>query len=302
MTRRLRVVHRTTYRYTGDVTASYGRAHLRPADTGAQRCLHHDVVVSPVPVDVAESRDEHGNAQLYFEVDTAHTTLEVVATSTVETGVPDPDPAVLGTPWELARPRWSGHPDGADPADPDPAGTATAVAAVLDVVPPEVDADVLAWAAVSLTPGRGVGEAVDDLTTRIHAEFRYESGSTSVSTRVAEVLAQRRGVCQDFARLALACLRGHGLPARYVSGYLATTPPPGRERVVGADATHAWAEVRLPDGSWLGFDPTNDCRVDDRYVVVARGRDFADVSPLRGVIHTEEASSRIEVSVDVAPA
>jgi transglutaminase-like putative cysteine protease len=302
VTRRLRVVHRTTYTYDGDVTASYGRAHLRPPDEPGQRVLAHTTVVEPTPDDASESRDEHGNHQLYFEVGAAHTRLRVTATSDVEVAPAEPDPAVLAQPWELARPRWSGHPDGPDPADPDPAGTARAVAAVLDLEPPEVDEDVRAWAAASLTPGRPVGEAVVDLTSRIHADFRYETGSTTVATRVAEVLAGRRGVCQDFARLALACLRSHGLAGRYVSGYLATTPPPGRERVVGADATHAWAEVRLPDGSWLGLDPTNDCLVDDRYTVLARGRDFVDVSPLRGVIHTESAGSRIEVSVDVAPA
>ncbi|GAB2927330.1 transglutaminase family protein [Rhodococcus aerolatus] len=301
MSRRLRIVHRTTYDYDADVTASYGRAHLRPLDGPGQRVLAHELTVEPTPDDLAESDDEHGNAQLYYEVTTPHRRLVVTAVTEVETSTPQHADDVLARPWEDARPRWSGHPDGPDPDDPDPATTARAVAAVLDLQPPEVDDDVRAFAAVSLRPGRPVGEALADLTHRIHTGFTYASGSTTNATRVAEVLAARAGVCQDFARLALACLRSHGLAARYVSGYLATAPPPGRERVVGADATHAWLEAALPGGGWLGLDPTNDCVVDDRYTVVARGRDFVDVSPLRGIIHTEAASSRMHVSVDVAP-
>ena len=130
---------------------------------------------------------------------------------------------------------------------------------------------------------------------------QYRSGSTTVSTRVSEVLAVREGVCQDFARLAIACLRANGLAASYVSGYLATDPPPGRERMVGVDATHAWASVWTPQNQWLGLDPTNDQMVDERYIVVGFGRDYADVPPLRGIIYTDSESSVIEVSVDVAP-
>ena len=134
-----------------------------------------------------------------------------------------------------------------------------------------------------------------DLSSRIYTDFTYRSGSTTVSTQVSEVLAAREGVCQDFARLAIACLRANGLAASYVSGYLATDPPPGKERMVGIDATHAWASVWTPQNQWLGLDPTNDQMVDERYITVGFGRDYADVPPLRGIIYTDSESSVIDV-------
>jgi transglutaminase-like putative cysteine protease len=144
-------------------------------------------------------------------------------------------------------------------------------------------------------------EVVADLNARIFTDFTYRSGATTVSTQVDQVLSAREGVCQDFARLAIACLRANGLAARYVSGYLATDPPPGKQRVFGIDATHAWAAVWTPDNRWLGFDPTNAQLVDERYVTVGWGRDYADVPPLRGIIFTDSEHSVIDVSVDVAP-
>ena len=139
----------------------------------------------------------------------------------------------------------------------------------------------------------------------MHADFDYDPGSTDVSTRVPDVLARRRGVCQDFAHVMIAGLRGLGLAARYVSGYLATDPPPGRERVVGADATHAWLACWVPgplgESTWLAVDPTNDCVMGDRHVTVAWGRDYADVPPVKGVIFTEARTSTMTVTVDVAP-
>ena len=190
-------------------------------------------------------------------------------------------------------------------------GTASTVAAdsarssavefALDLPTPEITDEVRAYAAPSFTPGRPLADVIVDLTHRIFTDFRYLSGSTTVSTTVVDVLAARSGVCQDFARLAIACLRSQGLAARYVSGYLATEPPPGKERMIGVDATHAWAAVWMPDDRWLAFDPTNDQLVDERYATVAWGRDYADVPPLRGVIYTEAEKSTIAVSVDVAP-
>jgi transglutaminase-like putative cysteine protease len=150
-------------------------------------------------------------------------------------------------------------------------------------------------------PGRPLIDVITDLNARIFDDFTYRSGSTTVSTQVSEVLAAREGVCQDFARLAIACLRSNGLAASYISGYLATDPPPGKERMVGIDATHAWAAVWTPQNQWLGMDPTNDQMVDERYVIVGWGRDYADVPPLRGIIYTDSERSVIDVSVDVAP-
>ena len=140
---------------------------------------------------------------------------------------------------------------------------------MLDLYPPEITEAVREYAATVFRPGVALLDVIVELTTRIHTDFTYRSGSTAISTRVDTVMSRREGVCQDFARVAIACLRSQGLAARYVSGYLATEPPPGRERVIGADASHAWAAVWLPGGRWLPFDPTNDKLVDERHVTLA---------------------------------
>jgi transglutaminase-like putative cysteine protease len=168
-----------------------------------------------------------------------------------------------------------------------PAGRRGALAAefALDLNPPEITDEIREYAAPSFVPERPLVDVLRDLTSRIFTDFTYRSGSTTVSTGVNEVLAAREGVCQDFARLAIACLRANGLAASYVSGYLATDPPRGKDRMIGIDATHAWAAVWTPQEpgrfEWLGLDPTNDQMVDERYIVVGRGRDYADVPPLR---------------------
>lgn len=288
--RRYKITHRTTYTYSGPVTSSYGRGYLLPRDTEEQRCVASVVDITPPPADRSTGSDVYGNRDLYFQVSTPHEELVVSAESEIEVYGPDGArlaAAPANAPWELSR----------------PVGTEGAMAQefVLDLEPPEIGDAVREYAAPSFPPERPLVDAVVDLTTRIHRDFAYKSGSTSVSTRVAEVLEKRSGVCQDFARLAIACLRSRGLAARYVSGYLATQPPPGKERMIGIDATHAWAAVWMPGDRWLAFDPTNDQLVDERYTVVAWGRDYADVPPLRGVIYTEARNSTIAVSVDVAP-
>jgi transglutaminase-like putative cysteine protease len=156
------------------------------------------------------------------------------------------------------------------------------------------------YALESLTPGRDWLEAVTDLMQRIHADFEFDPDATTVSTSVDEVLYQRRGVCQDFAHLMLACLRGHGLPARYVSGYLLTDPPEGQPRLMGVDASHAWVAAYSPECGWVEFDPTNHQLADQRYITLAWGADFADVVPLRGVI-LGGGTQDMDVSVSVIP-
>jgi transglutaminase-like putative cysteine protease len=186
-----------------------------------------------------------------------------------------------------------------------PSGGALATEFALDLNPPEITDEVREYAAPSFVPERPLVAVLRDLSSRIYHDFTYRSGSTTVSTGVNEVLRAREGVCQDFARLAIACLRANGLAASYVSGYLATDPPPGKERMIGIDATHAWAAVWTPQPpgqfEWLGLDPTNDQMVDERYVIVGRGRDYADVPPLRGIIYTNSKKSKIDVAVDVVP-
>lgn len=290
MARKYRVEHRTEYHYSDVVTSSYGRGFLTPRDSALQRCLSHELVIEPAASDSSTSRDGYGNISSYFHVTQGHRTLSVTSRSVVEV---DPPPASLygggsaRAPWEIARPV------GVDGA--------LAVEFSLDLRPPEITDAVRDYAAPSFTPGRPLIEALGDLTHRIYCDFTYRSGSTTVSTQVHEVLAAREGVCQDFARLAVACLRANGLAASYVSGYLATDPPPGKDRMIGIDATHAWAAVWTPQNQWLGLDPTNDQMVDERYITVGYGRDYADIPPLRGIIYTDSKSSVVEVAVDVEP-
>ena len=231
---------------------------------------------------MAESVDVFGNVDSYFHVTSSHTRLSVTGTSLVEVTRPVLDDAVLARPWEGSRPVPRSE----------PAAIEFVLSSPMIDTPPEV----LAYARESFTDGRAIGEAVLDLTHRIHRDFAYDAKATTISTRVADVLAVKAGVCQDFAHLSIACLRSVGLAGRYTSGYLATYPPPGRERIVGADASHAWASVRLSDGSWLAFDPTNDHLTDERYTTVAWGRDYGDVPPLRGIIFTDAQERTMKVS------
>jgi transglutaminase-like putative cysteine protease len=285
------VSHRTTYSYDEDVSDSLGIAYLAPRDLPWQRVARRQLVLDPATDDCTEDQDFYGNTATYFQVTAPHRVLQLTATSDVEVDAPTYDPQALATPWESARPML--RPDVADAWSAQDLALPSSLA--------DQTAAARAYAAQSLVPGRPVGEAVTDLMHRIHADFRYDKTATTVTTTIDDIFETRAGVCQDFAHLTLACLRTHGLAVRYVSGYLATTPPPGKERIVGADATHAWAAVWIPDGGWLAVDPTNDQRVDDRYVTVAWGRDYADVPPVKGVIFTDARTSSLAVEVDVEP-
>jgi transglutaminase-like putative cysteine protease len=292
--RRHRVTHRTEYRYSDTVTSSYGRGFLTPQDSARQRCIAHRLDIEPAPSDSSTSHDSFGNISSYFHVTEPHRTLAITSDSIVDVYPPPAErytsgPAVL--PWEASR----------------PAGRRAALASefALDLNPPEITDAVREYAAPSFVPERPLVDVLRDLGSRIFADFSYRSGSTTISTGVTEVLMAREGVCQDFARLAIACLRANGLAASYVSGYLATDPPPGKDRMIGIDATHAWAGVWTPQEpgrfEWLGLDPTNDQLADERYIIVGRGRDYADVPPLRGIIYTNSEHSVIDVAVDVVP-
>ncbi len=292
---RYRVRHTTTYTYDAPVSDSLGVAHLVPQQLPWQQVTSYAVQVSPAPADVSDDVDYYGNLVTYFQVTQPHDTLVVEGVGEVEVVAPSVPEEALARPWESVRPLLA----------PDLPGAWAATDLALPSAQVDQAPGAAEYAAASLAPGRPVGEAVTDLMHRVHSEFDYDRTATTVTSTVADTLARRAGVCQDFAHLMLACLRSHGLAARYVSGYLATEPPPGKERVVGADASHAWVEVwlgRVEDqDAWLAVDPTNDQRVSDRYVTVARGRDYGDVPPLKGVIVTEAKRSTMRVAVDVAP-
>jgi transglutaminase-like putative cysteine protease len=290
MTRRYRVSHDTSYRYDGDVSSSFGRAHLLPRDGHRQRCQQATVTVTPTPAELREHTDWFGNRSTYFAVTTPHRSLTVLAESVVTITDPDPDPDPVTAGWEEVRDQLSSGRGSEQLLE------ARGYTLPSPRLPPLVA--VGDYARGSFPAGRPLAEAAVDLNGRIHRDFRYVPGSTTVGSTVAELLDRREGVCQDFAHLAVAALRSMGLPARYVSGYLETTPPPGRERLVGADASHAWASVFTGTG-WLDVDPTNDRLVDASYVEVAHGRDYADVPPLQGVIFSDSGESVMRVAVDL---
>lgn len=289
LARTYEVRHRTRYTYDDEVTSSYGRAYLVPRDAPGQSCVGHRLVVEPAAGHLSESLDFFGNSSVYVEVHTPHTVLDVLAVSTVVVTRVAPDLSLLdGWTWERAAAEVGSRPDGVDARE-----------MLLDSPQVVASADVAAYVAGEFTPGRPLGAALAALVSRIHGDFTYRFGATSVSTTLAEVLERREGVCQDFAHLMVGCLRSVGLPARYVSGYLETLPPPGRPRLQGADASHAWVSVLVPDLGWVDLDPTNDQAADARYVVTAWGRDYRDVPPLKGVIFTEATKSTLDVEVDV---
>ncbi len=282
------MVHTTTYEYDAPVEQSYNEAHLRPRNTEYQECLAYELVVDPAPTSRFESVDPFGNSVTTFIVQGGFDRLSVTATSDVVVS-PSPRPPT-GPPWESVRTMLE--------IDRQPsARDARRCRAPSRLVP--TSTALAEFAQISFQPGRSLVESVQDLTDRIFTEFHYEPGFTSISTPLLEVFEQRRGVCQDFAHLMIGCIRSLGLAARYVSGYIETVPAPGQERLIGADASHAWASVYLPGWGWIDVDPTNDQFVAESYIITAWGRDYWDVSPLRGSVEGGGGSHRLDVAVDV---
>ena len=288
---RYTVEHETRYTYRLPVAQSWQLAHLTPRPLPWQTLVSHELLIEPPPDERRDEFDSFGNAATHFSLHAAHRALRVRMNCRVEVAE-RPVAEVRAAPgWEAIRDAVRTEPaqDGLMPAQ---------MTSPTRLVPTSEAASV--YAAPSFARGRGWLEAVSDLMHRIHAEFEFEPGSTTVSTSVDEVLYQKRGVCQDFAHLMLACLRGHGLPARYMSGYLLTDPPPGRARLLGADASHAWVAGYAPGYGWVEFDPTNDRLADQRYITLAWGSDFADAVPLRGVL-LGGRGQRMDVEVSVIP-
>ena len=288
---RYTVEHETRYRYRSPVAQSWQLAHLTPRALPWQRLLWHELRIEPAPDERREGVDSFGNTATHFSLHAAHQALSVRMRCAVEVNQRPAADSRDALPWEAAR----------DAVRHDPAQDGLIPARMTEatrLVPWSGPAS--AYAAASFAAGRPWLEAVTDLMRRIHADFEFEPGSTTVTTSVDEVLAQRRGVCQDFAHLMLGCLRAHGLPGRYLSGYLLTDPPPGRPRLLGADASHAWVAAYAPEHGWVEFDPTNDRLADARYITLAWGTDYADAVPLRGVILGGRGQS-MEVEVSVIP-
>ena len=294
---RLYITHETVYDYSPAVETAQHMAYLTPRETAFQRVLGHGLNVTPVPARISSTEDVFGNTRSFFSLQVPHRQLEVVSFSEVITQATALPASSIS--WETVRERFRYRTDTAFDA-------ANEFVFASPMVPRQ--AEFAAYARPSFSPGLSLLAAALDLMHRIHHDFIYESESTEVNTPALDALAQRKGVCQDFAHIFVACLRSLGLAARYVSGYLLTQPAPGTVKLRGSDASHAWASVYLPDlpaaSRWVDLDPTNDRAgwhsPGADYVTLATGRDFSDVSPMRGVIHGG-ASHTLTVGVTVEP-
>jgi len=286
------ISHRTVFSYSQAVSISHHRLHLMPRSTPRQNPLWSTIVVEPTPSLRSESRDYFGNRVIYLTIQEPHEQLEVRASARVDVQAAPPTAPELSRPWDAVARELETTRD-ADALD--------AYHFAFDSPYVASNGEIDDYARLSFPPGRPVLAAAMNLTGRIFNDFTYEGGVTSVSTPVTEVMAQRRGVCQDFAHLELACFRTLGLPARYVSGYLLTYPPPGQEKLVGSDASHAWISVWCPELGWVDFDPTNNTIPGNEHVTLAWGRDYGDVSPVNGFM-VGGGDHEITVAVDVAPA
>jgi transglutaminase-like putative cysteine protease len=285
------VLHETRYLYAQPVSLSRQLLHLTPRETPHQSTVAHRIDIEPAPAERAGRDDYFGNRIEQFAVSAAHDELTVIAHSTIDVvrqvfSDTPPSPA-----WEHVRDRL--HQVGPAPLlEP---------SQYLYASPHVEPLRALArYARLDFHRDRPLFESAQALMRRIHRDFEFDPEATTVSTPLETLLKERRGVCQDFAHFMIGCLRSLGLPARYVSGYLLTRPPPGKPRLVGADASHAWVSVFCPGAGWVDFDPTNCVRPDDQHITVGWGRDFGDVTPMRGVI-LGGGEHTVEVSVTVTP-
>ena len=286
-----RITHTTAYEYDEPVAVSHHAARFQPKQNAAQSVADLELEISPRPALTRSRTDYFGNDVCTFTIQEIHRRMEVTARSRVSVLAPMPVALEHSQSWRQVRERFR---DPVSPADVQP------YEFCLDsphVVAAQHRAD---YASESFPGDTPFLAGARDLTRRIFRDFKYDPRATTVATPLREVWAKRRGVCQDFAHVAIACLRSLGLPARYVSGYLRTRSPAGRPRLVGADASHAWFAAYCPQTGWVDFDPTNDLIPTDEHITVAVGRDFSDVSPLSGVL-SGGGEHEVDVSVDVAP-
>jgi transglutaminase-like putative cysteine protease len=286
-----RIQHLTVYKYKHPVSFGNHEVCLTPRPGQYRHCLSHELMITPPPASQSERIDYFGNRIRLFTIQEPHQELKVDARSTVTI---EGEEVV----WPAASPTWE-EVASSIPRDLNPE-VVEAYQFVFDSPRIRTSREFAAYASSSFPPSRPLTEALLDLTARIYKDFRFDSKATNVRTPPEEVLRKRRGVCQDFAHLQIACLRSLQLPARYVSGYLRTYPPPGRPRLVGADASHAWVSVYCPGAGWLDVDPTNNVVPSQSHVTLAWGRDYGDVSPVRGVILGGKDHT-VEVAVDLEP-
>lgn len=288
---RYRIVHVTEYQYAGRVSHCYNMAHLMPRNSRRQQCLNSVIEVQPGAALSSRREDYFGNWAHHFEIQQPHQTLRILARSDVETRE---QTAVmnlaLGVTCAQARTLL---------AEAQDADTLLAREFLLESPMVKASDELRDYAADLFTDDKPLLTAVDELTQRIFRDFTYNPQATTVATPIAEVMASRHGVCQDFAHVQIGCLRALGFAAKYVSGYLETLPPPGQPKLQGSDASHAWISVYAPGEGWFEFDPTNNCIAGEQHIITAWGRDYFDVTPFCGVIFGGGDNPVLTVSVDV---
>lgn len=286
-----RVTHRTTYSYQDPVSVSHHLVRLTPRDMAGQHCHETHISILPEPAATSTQDDYFGNIQTFFTLQEPHDSLIVEASSELEVFRLRRRDFSLSPPWENVVESL------VDDSSDDGLDAYQFVFGSQRVGPSRELAD---YAREAFPARRPLLEAVHELTRIIHRDFQFDTKATEVTTPVQAFFEKRRGVCQDFAHLQIACMRSLGLPGRYISGYLRTLPPPGKPRLVGADASHAWCSVWCPGDGWVDFDPTNNCVPADGHITVAWGRDYSDVSPIHGVL-LGGAKHTLQVGVDVTP-
>ena len=285
-----KIKHTTHYRYSSQVSMCFNEARLPPLNNGHQTCTKNQFTINPVPESTHSRVDYYGNQVTSFDILTPHRELIVTVHSEVQVADHAQDGLFYRDhTWEFVRDNLAADTEG----DPLELREYTLASPLI----PET-AGIREYAEASFPANRPLIDAITDLNQRIFTDFKYQPESTTISTPLDDVLKYRRGVCQDFAHLGIACIRSMGLPAAYISGYLETLPPPGEEKLEGSDASHAWLAVYMPDCGWMQFDPTNNMVVGEQHIMLGFGRDFADVSPLKGVIYGGDAHN-LSVSVDV---
>ncbi len=272
------IQHTTAYTYLEPVSLCHNIARLMPRNTDDQICRNTVIQIIPEPDRINEYEDFFGNKVIYFSIEKEHWELTVQVTSEVERNEINEE--------EKAGKFRSEN----DLVDIKQYSFATPMT--------NWDEEILIYASRSFQPDKSVFEAAQDLTKRIYKDFEYKPGHTTIATPLSQVMKERKGVCQDFAHLAIACIRSMGLSARYVSGYIETFSPEGVEKLIGSDASHAWFSVFTPEQGWVDFDPTNNCIVSDQHITIGWGRDYADIAPMEGII-LSSGSHELTVSVDV---
>lgn len=285
-----RIVHKTDYSYEVPVSLCHNIIRLIPRSTNKQFCKRSDVIINPEPATIIEYEDFYGNKLVYFTIEKEHKKLSVHVISEIEKLVPVNEhlPEHSQVSWEeVSRLTHTITPELLDVKQFIAATPMTAA-----------DDSIAYYARQSFPPGRSIYDGSKNLMNRIFHDFRFQSGFTTIATPISVVMRERKGVCQDFAHVAIACLRSMGLPARYVSGYIETIPPPGVEKLVGVDASHAWFSVYIPRCGWVDFDPTNNIIPSTQHITIGWGRDYADITPMKGVIMSS-GRHELHVSVDV---